>query len=67
MRGIFYVLTALAVMGLAFWAYQENYRTQNATVETERLQRQIGDREGRLSLRLGKWGKISKRGDLLSR
>ena len=30
MKSMFFVLSALAVMGLAFWAYQENYKTQQA-------------------------------------
>ena len=28
MRSFFYVLTALAIIGLAFWSYQENYKTR---------------------------------------
>lgn len=38
-----YILSALAVMGLAFWAYNENYKTQAALDEVETLQRDIGD------------------------
>ncbi len=30
-------------MGLAFWAYHENYKTQAALDDVETLQRQIGD------------------------
>lgn len=41
MRSIFYVLSALAVMGLAFWAYSENYATQEALGEVERLRGEI--------------------------
>jgi len=37
-----YLLSALAVMGLAFWAYNENYQTQHALGEVDDLQRQIG-------------------------
>ena len=28
MRPLLYLLAAMVVMGLAFWAYRENYRTQ---------------------------------------
>ena len=37
MRGIAYVLAALAVFGLAFWAYRENYATQQVLKETRAL------------------------------
>jgi len=32
----------MAVMGLAFWAYHENYKTQAALNEADQLQRQLG-------------------------
>ena len=41
MRSVLYVLTTLAVIGLAFWAYRENYATQSALSETDRLHRDI--------------------------
>ncbi len=37
------LLSALAVMGLAFWAYQENYKTQSAIAEVRQLHREIAD------------------------
>ena len=50
MRSLVLILTGFAVMGLAFWAYRENYRTQAALAETAALQRQIADlREARSS------------------
>ncbi len=42
MRSLIYVLSALAVMGLAFWAYHQNYKTQAALREVQGLQRDIG-------------------------
>ena len=42
MRTLIYVMTALAVIGLAFWAYHENYKTQAALSESQRLSREIG-------------------------
>jgi len=42
MRSFVYVLSALAVMGLAFWAYNENYKTQTALDNADDLQREIG-------------------------
>ncbi len=42
MKSLLYALTALAVFGLAFWAYRENYATQQVLKETRGLQREIG-------------------------
>lgn len=41
MRGFFYVISALAVMALAFWAYHENYQTQAAQKEMSSLRAEI--------------------------
>ena len=30
MRSVLYILTVMTVIGLAFWAYRENYATQKA-------------------------------------
>lgn len=43
MKSFLFILSVSAVMGLAFWAYHENYKTQAALSEVEKLQRQIGD------------------------
>ncbi|MCP3970600.1 MAG: cell division protein FtsL [Rhodobacteraceae bacterium] len=42
MKSLIYMLSVLGVMGLAFWAYHENYKTQAALDEVEQLQGQIG-------------------------
>lgn len=42
MRSLLYLTTALVVMGLAFWAYRENYRTQDAIKQMVSIQYQIG-------------------------
>ena len=55
MRGLLYIVTALAVFGLAFWAYRENYATQKVLSETQRLQRQIGSAQVRLSVLRAEW------------
>ena len=43
MRSLFFILTALSVMGLAVWAYRENYRTQAALSEVAALNDEIAD------------------------
>lgn len=55
MRMLLYVLTAMAVFGLAFWAYRENYSTQQVLKETRALQRQIGEAQVRLSVLRAEW------------
>ena len=42
MKGLIYVLTTVFVFGLAFWAYRENYATQEVVRQTQALQRSIG-------------------------
>ena len=49
MRPLFLILSALAVMGLAFWAYRENYETQQAVRDVSNLQNEIADLREELS------------------
>ncbi|SDC33887.1 cell division protein FtsL [Ruegeria marina] len=60
MKSVIYVLTALAVLGSALWAYQENYRTQEVLNDTQRLQRQIGAAQVRLSVLRAEWAYLNR-------
>lgn len=60
MRGILYVLTALAVMGLGFWAYQENYKTQQSIRDVRVLHAQIGSAHQRLSVLRAEWAYLNR-------
>ncbi|MDK3017992.1 cell division protein FtsL [Pseudodonghicola flavimaris] len=60
MKGIAYVLAALVVFGLAFWAYRENYATQQVLKETRGLQRQIGDAQLRLGVLRAEWAYLNR-------
>ncbi len=60
MKSIAYVVAALAVFGLAFWAYRENYATQRALSETQGLQRQIGAAQVRLSVLRAEWAYLNR-------
>ena len=60
MRGFLYVFAALAVMGLAFWAYQENYKTQQAIKEARLLHAQIGAAHERLGMLRAEWAYLNR-------
>jgi len=60
MRTLLYLITALAVFGLAFWAYRENYTTQQVLKETRQLQRDIGDAQIRLSVLKAEWAYLNR-------
>jgi len=65
MKGVAYVLAALAVFGLAFWAYQENYATQKVMKETQGLQRAIGAAQVRLGVLRAEWAYLNRPNRLL--
>ena len=60
MRGLFFVLSAIAVMALGFWAYQENYKTQAAIAEVRMLHSQIGAAHERLSVLNAEWAYLNR-------
>ncbi|SIO30047.1 hypothetical protein SAMN05444722_1298 [Rhodovulum sp. ES.010] len=60
MRSLFYVLTSLAVMGLAVWAYRENYRTQQAIAEVETLNREIGRLREKIAVLNAEWAYLNR-------
>lgn len=60
MKSLLFVLTAISVIGLAFWAYHENYKTQEALNETEALQREIGLKRARLSVLRAEWAYLNR-------
>lgn len=60
MRSLVYVLTALAVIGLAFWAYRENYATQQVLRETRDAQTAIGAAQARLAMLRAEWAYLNR-------
>jgi len=60
MRAFFLVSTFLCVIVLAFWAYQENFKTQKAIAEVETLQRQIGRAQARLTMLRAEWAYLNR-------
>lgn len=60
MRSILYVLTASLVIGLAFWAYHENYKTQAVISKAEKVQRQIVQARARLNVLRAEWAYLNR-------
>lgn len=60
MRTLLYVVTAMVVIGLAFWAYRENYETQEALGEVEQLQGDIANARGRLGMLNAEWAYLNR-------
>lgn len=60
MRTIFYILTTLSVIALAFWAYRENYATQAALAETRALRHEIRASHERLSILRAEWAYLNR-------
>ncbi|MFA5539251.1 MAG: cell division protein FtsL [Gemmobacter sp.] len=60
MRSVFFLFSALAVMALAFWAYRENYATQNAAREAARLTREIGRLNEAIAVQRAEWAWLNR-------
>jgi len=60
MRGILFVLSAMAVIGLAFWAYTENYETQESVKQAKSLQHQIIRARARLRVLNAEWAYLNR-------
>lgn len=60
MRTFLYILTVLSVIGLAFWAYHENYKTQEALAEVQDLRRDIGANRERLAVLRAEWAFLNR-------
>lgn len=60
MRSLLYVCSALAVMGLAYWAYSENYKTKAALDQVAELQRDIGRMQEQLSVLRAEWAYLNR-------
>lgn len=60
MRSLLYITSALIVMGLAYWAYSENYKTQASLDEVDRLQRDIGAMQEELAVLRAEWAYLNR-------
>ncbi|MCA8868768.1 MAG: cell division protein FtsL [Rhodobacteraceae bacterium] len=59
-RSLFNTLMALAIIGLAYWAYNENYATQDAMRRVEELQQKIGQNREELSVLRAEWAYLNR-------
>ncbi|MFD2175020.1 cell division protein FtsL [Rhodobacter lacus] len=60
MKTISYLLAALVVLGLAFWAYHVNYATKDRLAELRRLDNQIADLQEGLSVLRAEWAYLNR-------
>ena len=60
MRSFIYSLTFACLVGLAFWAYQENIKTKNVIARTEKLQKEIGIARAGLSILRAEWAYLNR-------
>jgi len=60
MRSFLYVITALAIIGLAFWSYQENYKTRASLKIVSQLQVEIGQTREKLAVLRAEWAYLNR-------
>ena len=60
MRTLLYILSFAGLIGLGFWAYQENYRTKQIVNETERLQADLASARARLAVLRAEWAYLNR-------
>lgn len=60
MRSVLYLCCILTVMGLAFWAYRENYRTQASLDGMRQTQREIGQLREDLGVLRAEWAYLNR-------
>jgi hypothetical protein len=65
MRTVMYILTALAVIALAFWSYQENYETRKALNKADQARHEIREAHARLGVLRAEWAYLNRPSRLL--
>jgi cell division protein FtsL len=60
MRGLLYLLSALGVIGLAVWAYDQNHKTQQSMAEVRELHREITALREAISVQRAEWAFLSR-------
>lgn len=60
MRPFLYVLSFLAVIASGFWAYRENYATQETLKDVSQLNREIANLRAGLALQRAEWAYLNR-------
>ena len=60
MRNFFYITTFGLVITLAYWAYQENVKTQIAMKKSEELQTELGKARAKLAVLKAEWAYLNR-------
>ena len=60
MRNFFYIIIFGLVITLAYWAYQENVKTQMAIKKSEEFQTEIGKARAKLSVLKAEWAYLNR-------
>ncbi len=60
MRPVLYILSFLAVLGLAFWAYRENYATQHQLKQMATLQDEIASLHDEIAMQKAEWAYLNR-------
>ncbi|MFW2588250.1 cell division protein FtsL [Sagittula sp. SSi028] len=60
MRTILFILSALAVIGSGYWAYRENYQTQDELDRAQGLRAEITAARERLAILRAEWAYLNR-------
>ena len=60
MRSFLIVSMVIGVVSVAYWAYQENIKTQAALAYTQELQDDIGEARAKLSILHAEWAYLNR-------
>jgi len=60
MRSLFYVLSSLAIMALAVWAYNENHKTQQSRAAVTELRQEIRLLREAIGVQRAEWAYLNR-------
>jgi len=60
MRSLFFIVCSAFVIGLAYWAYTENYKTQASLKEVRALQQQIAREKETIAVLNAEWAYLNR-------